>query len=93
MPLEKTSMNYIEIFNESTILICGYIMPAFTDFLDNPDIKNYSGFAIISMVLLNLLVNIMLIIKEKIHDLIKTIRKLKERIKAKLRGKNKLPQK
>lgn len=60
-PLESVSM---EVFNEVTTLILSYFMLIYTDFVPNANIKNLFSFVFIIVFCLNILTNILLILKE-----------------------------
>lgn len=68
-------------------------MPVFTDFQDSPEIKNSAGFLLIAFILFDLSVNVILIIREKIRDAVKSIKKLKAWIKAKLKSRKEIQSK
>lgn len=59
-PFEERQTNYTEIFNEGCVLIVGYLLFIFTDFVDSLDYKKYAGYAIISIISLNFGGNILL---------------------------------
>lgn len=48
----------MEIFNESTILVCGYHLFLMTDWIESPEIKWNAGWSIIVVTVFNLVVNI-----------------------------------
>ena len=54
--------NYAEIFNEFTILTCGYCMIIYTDFTTDANLKYSMGWFIIAVVMFNILVNMVVMI-------------------------------
>ena len=56
-PFKTDLKNNLEIFNELTIIACGYMLVVFADFVPDPDVKRHSGFAMLGIVGFNLLVN------------------------------------
>ena len=53
MPYELKGTNYTEIFNETCVLIVGYLLFIFTDFVDSLECRGYAGYAIIAIICLN----------------------------------------
>lgn len=52
--------NRLEIFNEFCIIIMGYQLVMFTDFVDDENTKYYSGYTLIGIIGLNFLFNFLL---------------------------------
>ena len=59
-PFEERQTNYTEIFNEGCVMIVGYLLFIFTDFVDSLEYKKYAGYAIISIISVNFGGNILL---------------------------------
>jgi hypothetical protein len=57
-PMDLMRGNLIEIFNEATILTCGYHLFLMTDFIENTSLKWNAGWAIITVTIFNLVVNL-----------------------------------
>lgn len=66
-PFEDVKMNRIEIFNESTILLSGYHLIFFTDFLPNVEFQYMAGYSMIAVTLLNVVVNTSIMMVETFH--------------------------
>jgi hypothetical protein len=60
LPYESRGTNFTEIFNEGCVLIVGYILFIFTDFVDSLECRGYAGYAIIAIISLNFGGNIVL---------------------------------
>ena len=82
MPFEKKYQNYLEIFNELCILGATYHLITFTNYVDNSDLQYNSGWSIIAITTLDILVNMIVIMTLSIKDLIATVKALKAKIKA-----------
>lgn len=61
-PFEEKQMNYLEYFNEITIMavLCQTIL--FTDYIDNAYMQYNVGWSVIATTVLNLLVNMTVLI-------------------------------
>ena len=85
MPFEENRMNYIEILNESTILLTSYLLLLLMNVDFDFDISDYVGYMMISIFLINFIANVILIMIDRIRlakVIIKSIvKKVKERIK------------
>ena len=57
-PMDSNKGNLMEVFNEATILIVGYHLFVYTDFVENADIKWNTGWSIVGVTLFNILVNL-----------------------------------
>jgi hypothetical protein len=75
-PLEGRLSNRMEIINELTILYSSFVLPIYTDWVDDLQIKEVVGWVSISIVLLGLLTNFSMIL----FFLIKNLRLLAIRI-------------
>ena len=60
-PFEAPSKNNLENFNETTIFCVTFFVVLFTDYL-NIEQQNNAGWATISLVILNILVNLVLLV-------------------------------
>ena len=69
MPLDSKGANYIEVLNEVTLLLLTYHLWCFTDFVGEPETRNYLGFAFIATTQSNILVHLILMIIETVHHL------------------------
>jgi hypothetical protein len=56
-PFEIPLLNRIEVFNECCILIAGYHLFSFTDFVSDSEIKYKMGWSIIGITIINIAVN------------------------------------
>ena len=77
-PLESSINNKLEMFNETCIMIISYHLFAFTSYLDNPYIRYNLGYIVISIVTLNLLINMLLLLVTTYMNFKKSIPKLKQ---------------
>jgi len=68
------SLNKLELFNESCILLISCMMFVFTDFQEDPGVKFKSGWLFCGAILTTLLVNISTLIYQ---SLIKPLRKMR----------------
>ena len=57
MPFEDPLLNYMELFNESSILATSYFLLAFTDFVPEAETRYTIGWVFSGVVALNLVVN------------------------------------
>ena len=69
MPFETKKLNYLEILNEACILGASYHLLVFTDFVPSDDLQYMSGWSLISLTLINMLVNIVIIARESLISL------------------------
>jgi hypothetical protein len=76
-PFNERQTNYTEIFNESCVLIVGYLLFIFTDFVDSLDYKKYAGYAIICIIALNFGGNILLQVVQMCSNIPKAFKRLK----------------
>lgn len=61
-PFKDPVQNTMEVLNELTFAIVSYSFLLFTDFNLNPDFKNYAGWGLIGVTLLNIGVNYLVVI-------------------------------
>ncbi len=57
-PYKDRSTNLNEIFNECCVLTSSYTLFLFTDWIDNMRVREYNGYLIIAIILLNFTLNI-----------------------------------
>lgn len=57
-PYQDPFTTRVELFNECCILLVGYQLFVFTDFVDSPEVKSLCGYLMIGSVLLNFGVNL-----------------------------------
>ena len=76
-PFESNFDNNKEIFNEICILIVSYSLFIFTDFSMEIDLKNNFGYILISIVIVNILVNGFFIVKTILSIVLLKIKLLK----------------
>ena len=76
-PLEEPILNYMEIYNELTILICSYLMLCFSELVENANQRIEIGWTYIMIVSLNILINWAVLI-------FKTLRQLWTIVKSKI---------
>ena len=57
MPFEDPLLNYMELFNESSLLVTSYFLLTFTDFVPEPETRYTIGWVFSGVVALNLIVN------------------------------------
>mmetsp|Transcript_34567 Transcript_34567/g.25697 ORF Transcript_34567/g.25697 Transcript_34567/m.25697 type:complete len:150 (-) Transcript_34567:474-923(-) len=62
-PFSENLLNYLEYFNEFTVLVISYFLIFFTDFSDDKEMEYLLGWVVIVMTLFNILVNLIVIIK------------------------------
>lgn len=65
----------IEIFNELTISLSGYFLFLFTDLVSNVDRKTQAGWALVALIVTNLVVNVGIITVDSILDYKQKIRR------------------
>jgi hypothetical protein len=76
-PFDERQTNYTEIFNEGCVLIVGYLLFIFTDFVDSLDYKKYAGYAIICIIALNFGGNILLQVVQMCSNIPRAFRRLR----------------
>ena len=81
MPFEEKQMNINEIINESTILLTSYLLLILMNVDSRFDISNIVGYIMISIFMANFLVNVILILLDKLHLLKLLIKKLVKKLK------------
>jgi len=59
----------LEAFNECTILVCGYHLFLFTDYIEDPYLKFNIGWSIIGILMVNLLVNLSVAIYDMLQQI------------------------
>ena len=57
LPFDNLLMNITEIVNESTVLMVAYLLMCFSDFITNPHTESDVGWALIFLILANVLFN------------------------------------
>ena len=78
-PFTDKKMNYIDMFNEWTIMLMAYATIPYSDFLADPYFKYQIGWLVLGGFLLNLFINIGFIV---LMTLINIFRKIKAKCKA-----------
>ena len=61
-PFELPLLNHIEIFNECCIIVAGYHLFLFTDFVEDPEMQYNLGWSIIGVTIINILVNMSIMV-------------------------------
>jgi hypothetical protein len=56
-PYDDGLLNFVEIFNEATLLICSYILLLFTDYIEDAQMRSDIGWVYGCIVAVNLIVN------------------------------------
>ncbi len=88
--MESTLFNFLAGFNESMLLVMGYLMYMLTDYVPSPETRYYYGKVVLSLLYFNVAVNLIMLgveISNRMLDWIKTqlrpyfARKAKERAK------------
>jgi len=72
-PYIQRNRNRTELFNEVTIFYATFSLFLFTDFIETAETQNTCGWLIISVVLINMLVNWGLFLKETLGKLLRSI--------------------
>lgn len=80
-PFLENSANWLDIFNEATIMLLTYQAIAFSDYLLDPVLKYDMGWVGTVLFVGNLAANILFIVAKTLYGICKKIR-------AKIRGKN-----
>ena len=78
-PFTNRSMNYLDIVNESTIMIVAYATIPYSDYLLDPYFKYDIGWVVIFVFLANLACNISFIFASTLVNLYKKLKKLKRK--------------
>lgn len=86
-PYEEPATNKTEIFNECCVLMTGYLIFIFTDFVESPEMRNRGGFGIIAVIGLNFGVNILLQVIQMAYSIPKSIRRIVNRCRRLLKKK------
>ncbi len=68
-PMKDPSLNTLEIINELTLLICYYLCMAFSDFMDNIDIREKLGLLFIILVISDLSLGLVMVGKKVYYKL------------------------
>jgi hypothetical protein len=78
-PFTENFNNNLETFNEICILIGTYHLLAFTDFVDDPQLKYKMGWSLIIISLLNITVNVLIIVWSGLVTLKNVILRIKKK--------------
>ena len=73
-PFKEPTFNKLEIFNELCVSTFGYLLFMLTDFVESPPIQEFAGYAMISVIVLNFLVNIGVIARGMIQKVSHVVR-------------------
>jgi len=76
-PFKKSYHWLLESFNELCVLIVASLMIIFTGAFDDIDLKVRTGYAVIGMILVNVIVNVLLVLIETIRNIKNGLVKLK----------------
>jgi uncharacterized protein YhhL (DUF1145 family) len=68
-PFELPLLNYLEIFNEYSILLATYHLFCFTGFVPDPEYQYQMGWSIIVFTILNMAVNVFIMLYKTIMSL------------------------
>lgn len=68
-PFEKKMQNTLELFNEVFFYCLVMVFFAFTDFIDDGDLKWKAGWAAIIIIMLNITINIMVIVVDRVKKI------------------------
>ena len=63
LPFKDMLLNKLEIFNESTVILVIIGCLAFTDFLQDAELKHTMGWVVIGIILFNILLNIYIMMR------------------------------
>jgi len=69
-PFERHSQYVIETINEVTVIMIIYHVFCFTEFVPDPKTRHTVGWSLIVTITCNLLINVFLIIKELVSDIL-----------------------
>ncbi len=81
-PFEKQYQNYLEIFNEICILGAAYHLLTLTNYMDDFDMQYNTGWSLITITALNMIVNIGFMMVFTIKELFGNVSKLLQKYKA-----------
>ena len=73
-PFVDKNQNKLELVNELFITTCGYLLLVFTDFVEDINIKDISGFVMIALIMFNFLLNMMIILYSTLKNIIEIIK-------------------
>ena len=82
-------MNILEIFNELCLILIGYHLFLFTEYVSDPTLKYNIGWSIITVTMLNIIVNIAIMLLSTMMSIIqallgfKIFRKIRDLFKKK----------
>jgi len=76
-PFDRKLNIVMEIFNEGCVLICGYTMLCFTEWVGHGGAKFEVGWVVVIIVILNVLVNIVVQLIDGIRELVRRVRRKK----------------
>jgi hypothetical protein len=62
MPFSKKAQSDIELFNEISIILIGYLMVVFSDMLQDSDMKYLFGWITIILFIINFTINFVLLV-------------------------------
>ena len=82
-PFHNPLLNFLEIVNEITLILCLECAAVFTDFVEDPYAKYYTGYAIIGIVGIDILINIIAMVKVGAQAIVVKVRKCRQNKKEK----------
>jgi len=82
--MEHDKHNYIELFNEFSILLCAYLMNVFLEGVAPATFMTQVGWAFMSFSIFNILINVVCLILDQIYEsalLVRNKKALKEKMR------------
>ena len=77
-PFNIAALNLVECFNEICILIEGYGLISLSGMNDDPNIKWDAGWALIALIIFNLLVNFLFIARQVLEAILEKCRDMRK---------------
>lgn len=73
-PFTEPKSNYMDIFNEFTLMTISYMTLCYTDYNEDPYVKYQFGWKMLAVFFLNLLINIIYILSQMLKPLFSKLR-------------------
>ena len=87
MPYEERLLNFMELFNEGSLLVCSYTLLVFTEYVEDPHMRSEIGWFYAFIVSLNFVINWLTLFYRLITvNLLTLFRKLRDKCRKSGQG-------
>jgi len=85
-PFNSKLLNFIDIFNEISLLTCSYFLMIFNPIIE-PDVRYEVGWYFVGLIVITIIVNFVLILGKSIYENFQRVKSLIKRCKEKRKAK------